>query len=134
MSFFFYTLPTYDQTQYRPIGQVIATHVEAVSRGRAFLADLVGMFGNKSDLLTKKVDDATAGVLTTLQEKALAKYPNAVGIVGLNYSLSEISSDENSNFISLIASGTVLVSVNQMKQSAGRKTRRNRRQRNRCTN
>jgi len=54
MSFFFYTLPTYDQTQYRPIGQVIATHVEAVSRGRAFLADLVGMFGNKSDLLTKK--------------------------------------------------------------------------------
>jgi len=115
------------------VGQVVATHVEAVSRGRAFLADLVGMFGNKSDLLTKKADDAAAGVLKTLQEKALEKYPNAAGIVGLNYSLSEISADEKSNFISVIASGTVLTSLNSQKQTAGRRTR-SRRTRSRRTN
>jgi hypothetical protein len=54
IAFFFHTLATYNQSQFRPAGHVLATHVEAVSRGRAFIADLVGMFGNKSELLTKK--------------------------------------------------------------------------------
>jgi hypothetical protein len=68
------------------------------------------------------------GVLSTLQTKAVAKYPNAVGIVGLNFSLSEISADENSNFISVIASGKVLVPINSQKLTAGRRrTRRTRR-------
>lgn len=124
MAFFFHTLATYNQSQFRPVGHVLATHVEAVSRGRAFIADLVGMFGNKSELLTKKVDDAMDGVLSTLQTKAVAKYPNAAGIVGLNFSLSEISGDDNSNFISVIASGTVLVPINSQKLTAGRRRTR----------
>lgn len=119
MPFFIHTLQSYDSSAYKPVGQVVATHVEAVSRGRAFLADIVGMFGNKSDLMTKKLDDAVSGVLKTLQEKTLAQYPDAAGIVGVHYSLSEISGDEKTNFISILGSGTVLAPRSNTRQSTG---------------
>ena len=90
------------------------------------------MFGNKSELLTKKVDDAVTAVLQTIQQKASQNFPAAAGIVGLQYNLSELSADEKSNYITVIASGTVVVpkaspiQLSKNLQKAGSRTRKNR--------
>lgn len=117
----------YDKAKYQSAGAVMATHIEAISGARAFGADIMGLFGNKSELLTKKMDDALQGVNAGLLTLAKSRYPNLVGICDLRYSSDNFSTDDNNTFISFHVAGTALVP----KASAGgglafRKTRRNR--------
>jgi uncharacterized protein YbjQ (UPF0145 family) len=118
----------YDRSKYRSVGIVTATHVEAISGLRSFGADIMGIFGNKSELLTKKMDDALRGVNTSLLSVAKGKYPNLAGICDIRYDTNTFATDENSTFITFQASGTALV----LSASTGggrtknRKTRRNR--------
>jgi len=109
MSFILLTNNEYDRARLRSAGLVNATHVEAVSSMRGFAADLLGAFGNKSDLLTKKTDDAIAAATQELIQRARAQFPAAVGVCDIRYNLSGINPEPNKSFILVCVSGTVLV-------------------------
>ena len=99
----------YDRSRFKSVGAVMATHVEAISGLRSFGADIMGIFGNKSELLTKKMDDALRGVNAGLLSAAKGKYPNLAGICDIRYDTNTFATDENSTFISFQACGTALV-------------------------
>jgi uncharacterized protein YbjQ (UPF0145 family) len=116
----------YDREKYRSVGIVTATHIEAISGLRSFGADIMGIFGNKSELLTKKMNDALRGVNTSLLSVAKGKYPNLAGICDIRYDTNTFATDENSTFIAYCVSGTALVSSASTGGAWNRKTRRNR--------
>jgi len=118
--FFVYTNSEYDRSKYRPAGAVIVNHVESISAARAFAAEFMGAFGNKSELITKKVDDAVASATEGLIQKTKAKYPNAAGLVDLKLNTTGVTSSENSTFVLVNALGTAVVPITV----GGRKTRR----------
>jgi uncharacterized protein YbjQ (UPF0145 family) len=99
----------YDRSKFKSVGAVMATHVEAISGLRTFGADIMGIFGNKSELLTKKMDDALRGVNSGLLSAAKGKYPNLAGICDIRYDTNTFATDENSTFIAYQACGTALV-------------------------
>ena len=113
----------YDRSKFKSVGAVMATHVEAISGLRSFGADIMGIFGNKSELLTKKMDDALRGVNMSLLTLAKAKYPNLAGICDIRYDTNTFATDENRTYIAFQASGTALVSS---VPSGGFRTRRTR--------
>lgn len=117
----------YDRSKYRSVGTVTATHVEAISGLRAFGADIMGLFGNKSGLLTQKMEDAMKGVNMELLKRAKERYPNVLkGICDIRYNTNTFSTDSNNTFITFQASGTVLTSSVVAGGARRRKTRRNR--------
>lgn len=118
----------YDRSKYRSVGIVTATHIEAISGLRSFGADIMGIFGNKSELLTKKMDDALRGVNTSLLSVSKGKYPNLAGICDIRYDTNTFATDETSTYIAFQASGTALVlsASTGGGRTGNRKTRRNR--------
>lgn len=112
-----------DKTKYMNRNIISVTHVEAVSQFRAFAADVVGFFGNKSELLTKKSDDTLNALYRSLIEKARAQYPDAKGVCAVNFTLVPFTNEENRTFILGTATGTVFVSNTK----TGGKTRKNNR-------
>lgn len=105
-----FTTSTYDTSKYAPVagGLLFATHVEAVSVLRSMGADFMAMFGNKSALVTKKLDDAVEGAVAALREKAAA-IPGIVGLAGVRVELSEVSRGEaGMGLLAVLASGTAL--------------------------
>ncbi len=116
------TTEHYDTSRFVAIGAVHAVHAEAVSVARDFAARIVGAFGSKSELITKKLQDASTAALAQLQANAIAAYPNAVMIVGMRLSPSQFQDSQDSSIIVFSAVGTVLVPV-----VGGARTRRLRR-------
>jgi uncharacterized protein YbjQ (UPF0145 family) len=116
---FLSTSDTYDTSKYVAAGVVNANHVEAISVLRGFGASIAGLFGSKSNLLTKKLSDAYAGALDSLQKDVAARMPNAVGIVGIRTEMTELA---ELGFLALMVVGTVIVPV----QRGGRKSRKHR--------
>jgi uncharacterized protein YbjQ (UPF0145 family) len=124
---FLSTVSSFDTDKFKIGGLVSATHVEAISAFRSFFADLRGMLGNKSEMLTKKLQDAHNGAFATLLENATAKYPSAAGIVGIRTEMGEMSNSEGGpGFLTIIVTGTTIIP-----KTSGGSRRRTRRRRHR---
>ncbi len=112
------TSGTYDTSKYEVKGLVTATHTEGLSLLRGVAAEVTGLFGGKSDLMNKKVND----VLNNLLGKLKAQVGSNERIVGIKFEFAEFGRSEGNTFLSGIATGTLLVP----KQKGGRrKTLRN---------
>jgi uncharacterized protein YbjQ (UPF0145 family) len=98
---------------------VYSVHVEAISALRSLVADFGAMFGNKSELITKKLDDAMRGAFQSLEAKVKESHPTAVGVVGIRTQLGEVSRDDANGLISIVITGTVV-----LPKSKGGKTRK----------
>jgi uncharacterized protein YbjQ (UPF0145 family) len=108
---FFSTTSDYDKTKYDIAGIVYSTHVEAVSAFRSFAASFGAMFGDKSEMITKKLYDAHKGAFEELMKNAIVRYPDSVGVVGVKTELSEINlgGEGASDLIAIIITGTAVV-------------------------
>jgi uncharacterized protein YbjQ (UPF0145 family) len=102
------TIQTFNQTNLQAAGAIFVQRVEAVSIGRGFLAGITGMGGGRNELMEKKMNDITQGLLDDLDAKARKTYPNAIGIVNANMDLST-SGEDASMMIVGQASATVLI-------------------------
>lgn len=110
----------YDLQKYEVKALVTATHTEALSLARGFVAELGGLFGGKSDLMNKKVND----VMLALHQKLQKQIQGNERIVGASFEFTEFGRSEGNTFLSGIATGTIIAP-----RSTGgrrRKTRRNR--------
>jgi hypothetical protein len=111
----------YDLQMYEVKALVTATHTEALSLARGFVAELGGLFGGKSDLMNKKVND----VMLALHQKLQKQIKGNERIVGAHFEFAEFGRSEGNTFLSGIATGTIIAP--KMKGGKrSRKTRRNR--------
>lgn len=94
----------YDLQKYESKALVTATHTEALSLARGFIAEIGGLFGGKSDLMNKKVND----VMTMLIEKLKKQLQSGERIVGASFEFAEFGRSEGSTFLSGIATGTII--------------------------
>ena len=100
---------------------VLATHTEAVSLLRGFIAGVGGIFGGQSDSMNKKVDDVMSQLITKLK----AQMGPGEMIVGAHFQFTEFGRDQSNSFLSGIATGTLLKRKSLQRQQGG-KTRKNR--------
>ncbi len=98
------TTDFYETDKYKVKSFVIATHTEALSLARGFVAGIAGIFGGQSDLMNKKVNDVTSQLLKKLQAKVGA----GEKIVGVRFEFAEFGREESNSFLSGIATGTLL--------------------------
>ena len=94
----------YDLQKYEVKTLVLATHTEALSLARGFIAELGGLFGGKSDLMNKKVND----VMLALMQKLQKQIQGAERIVGAKFEFAEFGRSEGNTFLSGIATGTII--------------------------
>jgi len=107
------TSGTYDTSKYEVKGLATATHTEGLSLLRGAVAEVSGLFGGKSDIMNKKVND----VMDNLIKKLKAQLGSNEKIVGLKFEFAEFGRSEGNTFLSGIATGTLLTP----KQKGGRR-------------
>ena len=98
------TTDFYETDKYKVKSFVIATHTEALSLARGFVAGITGIFGGQSDIMNKKVNDVTANLIKNLQ----AKIGPGEKIVGVRFEFAEFGREQSNSFLSGIATGTLL--------------------------
>jgi uncharacterized protein YbjQ (UPF0145 family) len=98
------TTDFYETDKYRVKSLVLATHTEALSLARGFVAGIAGIFGGQSDIMNKKVNDVTGKLLQKLQ----AKLGPGEKIVGVRFEFAEFGREESNSFLSGIATGTLI--------------------------
>ena len=113
----------YETDTYKVKSLVVATHTEALSLARGFVAGVMGIFGGKSDLMNKKVNDVMAVLIKNLQ----AKVGPGEKIVGVRFEFAEFGREESNSFLSGIATGTLLTPKQPIKGGMRGKTRKSRR-------
>ena len=108
----------YDLQKYEAKALVTATHTEGLSLARGFVAELGGLFGGKSDLMNKKVNDVMMALIQKLQKQIQGNER----IIGARFEFAEFGRSEGNTFLSGIATGTIIAP-----RSTGgrRRTRRN---------
>ena len=113
----------YDTQKYQVKSFVVATHTEGLSLFRGFAAELGGLVGGKSDLMTKKVND----VMNKLIEKLRAQIGIKERIIGAKFEFAEFGRSEGNTFLSGIATGTIIeeISASGGGRNKTRKIRRN---------
>jgi hypothetical protein len=111
----------YDLQKYEVKALVTATHTEALSLARGFVAELGGLFGGKSDLMNKKVND----VMLALHQKLQKQIQGNEKIVGASFEFTEFGRSEGNTFLSGIATGTI-IAPRTTTGGRRRKLRRNR--------
>ncbi len=112
----------YDLQKYEVKALVTATHTEALSLARGFVAELGGLFGGKSDLMNKKVND----VMLALHQKLQKQIQGNERIVGASFEFTEFGRSEGNTFLSGIATGTIIAPRTTGGGKRRNKTRRNR--------
>lgn len=114
----------YDLQKYEVKSLVLATHTEALSFARGFIAEIGGIFGGKSDLMNKKVNDVTLALIQKLQKQIQP----GERIVGASFEFAEFGRSEGNTFLSGIATGTVIApkapTGGRRKRRKGTKTRK----------
>jgi hypothetical protein len=105
----------YETDKYTVKSLVVATHTEALSLARGFVAGVMGIFGGKSDLMNKKVNDVMAVLIKKLQ----AKLGSGEKIVGVRFEFAEFGREESNSFLSGIATGTLLTPKQAAPVSSG---------------
>ncbi len=108
----------YDLQKYEVKALVTATHTEGLSLARGFVAELGGLFGGKSDLMNKKVND----VMLALHQKLQKQIQGNERIVGASFEFAEFGRSEGNTFLSGIATGTIIAP----RTTGGGKGKRNR--------
>jgi hypothetical protein len=108
----------YDLQKYEVKALVTATHTEALSLARGFVAELGGLFGGKSDLMNKKVND----VMLALHQKLQKQIQGNEKIIGASFEFTEFGRSEGNTFLSGIATGTIIAP----RTTGGKRTRKNR--------
>ena len=98
------TSDIYNIQKYDVKGLAIATHSEALSLARGFIAELGGIIGGKSDLMKKKIDDVMAALVQKLQ----AQISGGERIVGVKFEFAEMGRSDANTFLSGIATGTII--------------------------
>lgn len=114
------TTHQYDPSLYEVKGLVTATHTEALSLFRGALAELGGLLGGKSDLMNKKVND----VMEQLQQKLKLQLQPNQRVIALHFEFAEFGRSEGQNFLSGIATGTLLEAKSKQKGGRTRKLTR----------
>ena len=109
------TTDFYETDKYKVKSFVIATHTEALSLARGFVAGITGLFGGQSDIMNKKVNDVTSQLLKKLQ----AKLGPGEKIVGVRFEFAEFGREQSNSFLSGIASGTLLTPKQTAPASSG---------------
>jgi uncharacterized protein YbjQ (UPF0145 family) len=94
----------YDLQKYEVKALVTATHTEALSLARGFVAEIGGLFGGKSDLMNKKVNDVMLALVQKLQKQVSGNER----IIGTKFEFAEFGRSEGSTFLSGIATGTII--------------------------
>jgi uncharacterized protein YbjQ (UPF0145 family) len=117
------TSSQYDTNAWEVKSMVLATHTEAVSLLRGFIAGVGGIFGGQSDSMNKKVDDVMSQLITKLK----AQMGPGEMIIGASFQFTEFGRDQSNTFLSGIATGTLLRRKGQQQEQKGGKTRKNRR-------
>jgi uncharacterized protein YbjQ (UPF0145 family) len=118
------TSSQYDSNLWEVKGMLLANHTEAVSILRGFMAGVGGIFGGKSDIMNKKVDD----VMSNLIQKLKAQIGPGEMVVAAHFQFTEFGRDESNTFLSGIATGTLLKRKGAEAPVGGRRntTRKNR--------
>lgn len=119
------TTDFYETDKYRVKSLVLATHTEALSLARGFVAGIAGIFGGQSDIMNKKVNDVTGKLLQKLQ----AKLGPGEKIVGVRFEFAEFGREESNSFLSGIATGTLITPKQAGPVSSGGKRGKTRKQR-----
>lgn len=117
------TTDFYDTDTYKVKSFVIATHTEALSLARGFVAGITGLFGGQSDIMNKKVNDVTANLIKNLQ----AKIGPGEKIVGVRFEFAEFGREQSNSFLSGIATGTLLTPKQAIARGGRGTTRKSRR-------
>ena len=99
------TSDLYEMDKYTVKSVVVVTHTEALSLARGFVAGIAGLFGGKSDIMNKKVNDVMNNLGKKLQAKLVAPGEK---IVGVRFEFAEFGREESNSFLSGIATGTLL--------------------------
>jgi uncharacterized protein YbjQ (UPF0145 family) len=113
----------YDIQKYEVKALVTATHTEGLSLARGFIAEIGGIFGGKSDLMNKKVND----VMNMLIQKLQKQIQGTERIVGAKFEFAEFGRSEGNTFLSGIATGTIIspkVTGGKRKTKRARATRK----------
>ena len=105
----------YETDKYKVKSLVVATHTEALSLARGIVAGVMGIFGGKSDVMNKKVNDVMSILIKNLQ----AKMGPGEKIVGVRFEFAEFGREESNSFLSGIASGTLLTPKQAAPVSSG---------------
>ena len=84
-----YTINTYDFTNEKVLGTLTANSTHTISLAREFFADVQALFGGKSPLIEKKIDDVVNSARTDFIKEVYNRYPNATSVIGLNIRLSD---------------------------------------------
>jgi len=116
------TSDQFDATKWVVRGLITATHTEAISVGRGFVADIGGIFGGQSDMMNKKLDDVLGQVRAKLEQQV----GPGESLVGVKFNFTEFGRSQTASFLSGMASGTLL----SPKQGGGGGMRSNNRRRN----
>ena len=98
------TSDQYDVTKWTVRGIITATHTEAISVGRGFVADIGGIFGGQSDTMNKKLED----VLRQVRAKLEQQVGPGESLVGVKFNFTEFGRSQTATFLSAVASGTLL--------------------------
>jgi uncharacterized protein YbjQ (UPF0145 family) len=98
------TSDLYDLQKYEVKALVTATHTEGLSLARGFIAEIGGLFGGKSDLMNKKVND----VMNMLIQKLQKQIQSGERIIGVSFEFAEFGRSEGNTFLSGIATGTII--------------------------
>jgi uncharacterized protein YbjQ (UPF0145 family) len=118
MSIPYYTFNFFDPSISKELGSVITTHVEAVSLGRAVVADIKGIFGGKAGTMDKKIQDSIKGAHNKFIDEAKNKYSNVSSIIDYNVQVTEFG---NGAFICSVITGTAIGP--REKQRGGKKNK-----------
>lgn len=94
----------YDLQKYEVKALVTATHTEGLSLARGFVAEIGGIFGGKSDLMNKKVNDVMNMLILKLQKQIQGNER----IVGTKFEFAEFGRSQGNTFLSGIATGTII--------------------------
>ena len=113
----------YDLQAYEIKTLVLATHTEALSLARGFVAEIGGIFGGKSDLMNKKVNDVMLALIQKLQKQLKGNER----IIGAKFEFAEFGRSEGNTFLSGIATGTVIAPKTPV---GGKRKRRNKTRKN----
>lgn len=121
----------FDTQKYVAAGAVFGKRIEAISLFRGIAAGIQGLFGGQIGMVEKKIQDGTEGAKADLLKQALATYPQARAIVGLQIHITDVGRDDQNQFILTTAQGTVIIpkgnsSVMRGGKGSTRKERRSR--------
>lgn len=103
-----YTISTFNQQKYMPLGAIFGKRIEAISLFRGFAAGFQGLFGGQIGMVEKKIQDAMEGAKADLLKQAQLMYPQAQAVIGLQIHITDVGRDDKTQFILATAQGTVI--------------------------